>query len=77
MKKIIVYEMEYEHLNIPKCSIECIPFDAVYFREYMKIYNDCFYEMRKALDIHPYSFLRQHRTKIERQKRSWIFRQIA
>ena len=52
--KVIVYEMEYADTDLSESNIECIPFSEVYFQEYMKIYNDCFYEMRKSLDIQPY-----------------------
>ena len=55
--EIVVYEMEYAHGHIEKSSIICIPFEAAFFQEYKRIYNECFYEMRKALDIQPYLFL--------------------
>lgn len=55
--EVIAYEMEYANINLLESSIECIPFNEVYFQEYMQIYNDCFYEMRKSLDIEPYNFL--------------------
>lgn len=55
--EVIAYEMEYANINLLESSIECIPFNEVYFQEYMQIYNDCFYEMRKSLDIKPYNFL--------------------
>lgn len=55
--EVIAYEMEYANINLLESSIECIPFSEVYFQEYMQIYNDCFYEMRKSLDIEPYNFL--------------------
>ena len=55
--EVIAYEMEYANINLLESSIECIPFNEVYFQEYMQIYNDCFYEMRKTLDIEPYNFL--------------------
>lgn len=37
-------------------DIICIPFEEKYWREYMKIYNECFYEMRKQLEIEPINF---------------------
>lgn len=54
---IIAYEMKYAHDYIEKSGIVCIPFDEAFFQEYKRIYNECFYEMRKALDIQPYNFL--------------------
>ncbi len=47
--EIIAYEMKYEKDPIEKSDIKCIPFSQKYFQEYMKIYNACFYEMRKSL----------------------------
>lgn len=55
--EVIAYEMEYADTNQLESGINCIPFNEIYFEEYMKIYNDCFYEMRKSLDIQPYYFL--------------------
>lgn len=60
--ELIAYEMQYKNKNIMEAEpeknlIKCIPFDKKYFDQYMDIYNKCFYEMRKALDIEPYNFL--------------------
>ena len=52
--------MKYVKDDIEKNNILCIPFEKKYFQQYMKIYNDCFYEMRKALDIEPYNFLNDY-----------------
>ncbi len=53
-----VYEMQ---TNISKIEdgigIKCIRFDESFFEEYKRIYNECFYEMRKNLDVKPYNFL--------------------
>ena len=54
---IKVYKMQLDsNINI-YCDISCIPFDKKYYSEYQRIYNDCFREMRTALDIKPYDFL--------------------
>lgn len=56
--EIVVYEMQYKKIALPEnAHIECIPFEAKYFEEYQKIYNECFYDMRKSLGIKPYNFL--------------------
>ena len=55
--EITAYEMKYVHDCVEKSGIVCIPFEEAFFQEYMSIYNECFYEMRKALDIQPYHFL--------------------
>lgn len=49
--------MKYVKDGIGENSISCIPFEQKSFQQYMKIYNACFYEMRKSLDIKPYNFL--------------------
>ena len=36
--------------------IICVPFQEKYWQQYMKIYNECFYEMRKKLEVEPYNF---------------------
>lgn len=40
--------MKYIKDDIEKSNILCIPFEQKYFQQYMKIYNTCFYEMRKC-----------------------------
>lgn len=59
--EIIAYEMKYRKDDIEKSNIECIPFEKKYFQQYMKIYNACFYEMRKTLGIEPYNFLSDYK----------------
>ena len=39
----------------------------------MKIYNACFYEMRKALDIEPYNFLNDYEQISEKSKDIFLF----
>ncbi|MDE6593138.1 MAG: GNAT family N-acetyltransferase [Oscillospiraceae bacterium] len=56
MIEIIVYEMSLSKKLNYKADIICIPFEEKYWREYMKIYNECFYEMRKELEIEPINF---------------------
>ena len=48
--------MKYVNDSVEKGDIICIPFKEEFFQEYMRIYNECFFEMRKALDIQPYNF---------------------
>ncbi|MBP5580079.1 MAG: GNAT family N-acetyltransferase [Ruminococcus sp.] len=57
MKSFIVYEMEYTGAVPERSEIEPIPFHDRYYSQYERIYNECFFDMRKALDIEPYSFL--------------------
>jgi ribosomal protein S18 acetylase RimI-like enzyme len=54
---IIVYEMQYLHPVDEKSSIQLIPFSSQYQEEYKRIYNQCYHEMRKELDIKPFDFI--------------------
>ena len=60
--------MKYIKNDIEKSNILCIPFEQKYFQQYMKIYNACFYEMRKSLDIEPYNFLSDYKQIGEKSK---------
>ncbi len=66
--EIIAYEMKYVKDDIEKSNILCIPFEQKYFQQYMKIYNTCFYEMRKFLAIEPYNFLNDYKQVREKSK---------
>jgi len=55
--EIIAYEMKLNKSISDAPDILCIPFQKPYFEEYMEVYNACFYDMRKALDIEPYNYL--------------------
>ena len=59
--EIIAFQMKFTHDCVPKSDIVCVPFRTEFFQEYMRIYNECFYEMRKALEIQPYYFLREYK----------------
>lgn len=58
--EIIAHEMQFHNGTIEPSNIQCIPFESSYFEKYMKIYNECFYEMRETLDIEPYNFLHDY-----------------
>ena len=45
---IIVYKMQYAG-NIIESDMKLIPFENRFYPIYEPIYNECFYEMRKAL----------------------------
>ena len=56
MKEIIAYEMSFDKMFEYSNDVSCIPFQEQYWDEYMKIYNECFYDMRKELEIEPIDF---------------------
>ena len=56
MKEIIAYEMSYDKTLKYQNDIGCIPFQDQYWNEYRKIYNECFFKMRKELEVEPINF---------------------
>ena len=54
---VIAYVMKLDKEITDAAKIQCIPFETGYFEEYMHIYNECFYKMRKELERKPYHFL--------------------
>lgn len=59
--EVFVHEMHYINPGLTLSEkVKCIPFSDEYFEEYKKIYNECFYDMRKALEIKPYNFLHSY-----------------
>ena len=56
MKEIIAFEMSFDKTLEYENNISCVPFQERYWKEYMKIYNECFYNMRKALEVEPINF---------------------
>ena len=60
--------MKYVKDDIGENSISCTPFEQKYFQQYMKIYNACFYDMRKSLDIKPFNFLSDYKQIGEKSK---------
>ena len=56
MKEIVAYEMVFDKTLEYQNDIICISFQEKYWKEYMKIYNECFYKMRKELEVEPVNF---------------------
>ena len=56
MKEIIAYEMSFDKTLEYQNDISCVPFQEQYWNEYMKIYNECFFKMRKELEVEPINF---------------------
>lgn len=55
MNEIIAYEMQYVGGKV-ESNLSLIPYSGELYDIYQEIYNECFYEMRKALDVKPYHF---------------------
>ena len=56
MNSFIAFEMEYTGGAAASPDICMIPFSDEFYPQYERIYNECFYTMRKALDIQPYNY---------------------
>lgn len=72
--EIIAYEMEYIGGKV-QSDIELITFREEYFEEYKNIYNECFYDMRKALDIKPYYFYSSMEELKDKKERIFILKE--
>ena len=48
----MIYNKTLKYQN----DIICVPFQKEYWNAYMKCYNECFYKMRKALEVEPLCF---------------------
>ena len=55
MKSFFAYEMQYVGVSPIIDGVSIIPFSEEYYSQYERIYNECFYEMREALDVQPYN----------------------
>lgn len=56
MVEIIAYEMQFLGDDTNETDIKLEVFQDEFYQEYEKVYNECFIEMRKVLDIKPYNF---------------------
>ena len=56
MNSFKVYEMEYRGKAAATPDISLFRFSEEYYPQYKRIYNECFHDMRKALDIKPYDY---------------------
>ena len=56
MKSFFAYEMQYIGEGSIIDEVSLVPFSEEYYSQYERIYNECFYEMREALDVKPYNF---------------------
>ncbi len=75
MKEIIAYEMIYNKALKYQNDIICVPFQKEYWNEYMKIYNECFYKMRKALEVEPINFYYDYSQIRDKMKNIFLYLQ--
>jgi hypothetical protein len=76
MKKIIAYEMSFT--KEIECSDEklCIPFQQKYWNEYKQKYNECFYEMRKDLEVEPINFYSSYSQMIDKASNTYLYFEV-
>ena len=53
----IVYEMEYIKGETITPTVALVPYTPGYKERYKRMYNECYREMRQALDIKPYDYI--------------------
>lgn len=51
------YEMKYLKTFIGHSTAPMVPYSPEHRERYKKLYNECYHEMREALDIKPYDFI--------------------
>nr|WP_312292610.1 GNAT family N-acetyltransferase [Clostridium chromiireducens] len=56
MMEIIAYEMQFTSKAVQETDIKLEVFKDEFYPQYEKVYNQCFFDMRKALEIEPYNF---------------------
>lgn len=54
--EIIAYEMQFSGKTVQETDIKLESFRDDFYSEYEKVYNQCFFDMRKALNVEPYNF---------------------
>lgn len=71
---IIAYEMKYVGEGLTS-DLMMIPFSEQYAKAYIQIYNDCFFEMRRALDVKPYHYYQSIDQLAERKDKIYLYLQ--
>lgn len=73
MKEIIACEMVFKGTIRHEDHLECIRFQEKFWNEYMQIYNECFSEMRKALEIEPVNFYSDYSQMKDKSSRTFLY----
>lgn len=73
LPEVWAYEMYYDKKMCETSSIMCLSFKEEYFAEYMCVYNECFYDMRKALEIEPYNWYSKYVQMADKAENVFIF----
>lgn len=73
LPEVWAYEMYYDKRDSVESTICCVPFVEEYFEEYKSVYNGCFYEMRKTLDIEPYNWYSEYNQMADKTENIFLF----
>lgn len=71
---IIAYEMKYVGGELAPV-LTLVPFEDKYSEAYIQIYNECFFEMRRALDVKPYHYYQSVEQLAERKDKIYLYLQ--
>lgn len=73
MKEIIAYEMSFTKPLKYNHDIYCAPFEEKYWNEYMQIYNECFREMRRELEVEPINFYSNYAQMKDKSSNTYLY----
>lgn len=73
MKEIIAYEMSFTKPLKYNHDIYCAPFEQKYWNEYMQIYNECFHEMRRELEVEPINFYSNYSQMKDKSSNTYLY----
>lgn len=62
------HELYYRGITQPNVDIEFVPYEDNHYDQYIKLVQDCFYELRKENDIQPYAIPASQQDKENRFK---------
>ena len=54
---VLAYEMVYKNPVTERSVVDLIPYSSAFREKYKAMYNECYHEMREALNIKPYDFI--------------------
>jgi ribosomal protein S18 acetylase RimI-like enzyme len=72
MIEVIAYEMQYTGGKV-ESNLSLIPYSDEFYNDYRKIYNECFYDMRSALDIEPYNWYSSNEQIVDKKNNIYLW----
>ncbi|WP_433747755.1 GNAT family N-acetyltransferase [Falsibacillus pallidus] len=71
MIEILAYEMQYIGGKV-ESKLNLTAYSDEFYDNYQKIYNECFYDMRKALEVKPYNFYSSKEQIVEKKNNIYL-----